>query len=130
MTAPDDTAAGRPRAGDPAEAEPPGDAPIEARPARAARLRIALAVVTRDRAELLAETLPLMLEQTRPADRCLIVAARQEDVAPVVERFADRIEIQLVDGGLSRQRNAALAAARDDCDAIVFFADDFRAQLG
>jgi GT2 family glycosyltransferase len=86
--------------------------------------RIAVAVATTGRAQLLRETLPIMLDQDRKADRVVVVGVTPADVEGLAS-LDHAVETLLAERGLPRQRNAALAATKHDCDAIVFFDDDF-----
>lgn len=86
--------------------------------------RIAIAIATTGRAKVLADTVPLMLTQTRAPDRVVVVAVQPSDVAGL-EAVAPQAEVLYAPRGLCAQRNVALAATQSDCDVIVFFDDDF-----
>lgn len=83
------------------------------------RLRIAVGIVTTGRAAVLAETLEELRRQTRPPDRLVVCGAAAADVAGI-----DPALVMLAPRGLTRQRNAVLAAV-PECDLLVFFDDDF-----
>jgi hypothetical protein len=87
------------------------------------RMKIAVAVATTGRAHVLHQTVPAMLAQTRLADRVIIAAVVNEDVAGIQD-VAPSVEVVLARRGLPAQRNAALLAAHN-CDAVLFFDDDF-----
>lgn len=87
-------------------------------------MRLAVAIATVGRADLLRRTLRHTLHQSRPPDRMLIVGASEADVAGLAQVYP-AAEILLTGRGLPRQRNAALDALAGDCDAVVFFDDDF-----
>ncbi len=86
-------------------------------------MRIAVGIATRGRAPILLETLTELDRQTRPADRILVSYAAPEDIAGVTERFPG-VEFLTGASGLPAQRNRILDAVAD-CDAVVFFDDDF-----
>lgn len=87
-------------------------------------MRIAVAVASVGRSELLSRTLPYMLAQTRPADRAIVIGAEPADIAGLSEAFPN-VDFATAARGLPRQRNAALDALAGDCDVVVFFDDDF-----
>ena len=84
-------------------------------------LRIAVGIVTVDRASVLAETLAQLRCQTRPPDRLIVCGRAAGDVAGIAP---DAAELITAPRGMTRQRNAVLDAAAD-CDVLVFFDDDF-----
>lgn len=86
-------------------------------------MRIAVGIATRGRAPILLETLAELDRQARPADRILVSHATPEDVAGVTDRFPG-VEFLTGASGLPAQRNRILDAI-GDCDAVVFFDDDF-----
>ncbi len=86
-------------------------------------MRIAIGIATRGRAPILLETLTELDRQTRRADRILVSYATADDVAGVAGRFPG-VEFLTGASGLPAQRNRILEAVAD-CDAIVFFDDDF-----
>lgn len=87
-------------------------------------MRIAVAIATTGRAALLKQTVPKMLAQTRAPDRFLVAAAAPGDVEGLAD-IDPRIEILIAPRGASAQRNAAMKHLRGQCDAVVFFDDDF-----
>jgi hypothetical protein len=87
-------------------------------------VRIAIAIATTGRAELLRQTASTMLAQTRAPDRFVIVGAAPEDIAGLSD-IDPRIETLLGPRGLPAQRNAALSKLNGACDAVVFFDDDY-----
>jgi hypothetical protein len=98
------------------------DAPMLATSVKPMRLAIAIASVGRP--EVLAEVAPHWLAQSRPADRVMVVAVSPSDVNDLADRFAG-IEVTFAKKGLPAQRNAALDALADDADVVVFFDDDY-----
>ncbi|MFL1461164.1 glycosyltransferase family 2 protein [Roseococcus sp. DSY-14] len=86
-------------------------------------MRMAIGIATRGRAPILLETLAELDRQHRPADRILVSYAAPGDVAGVAERFPG-VEFLTGASGLPAQRNRILDAVAD-CDAVVFFDDDF-----
>jgi GT2 family glycosyltransferase len=87
-------------------------------------MRIAIAIATTGRAELLRQTVPTMLAQTRAPDLFLIAGAAPDDIAGLGD-LDPRIEAILAPRGLPAQRNAALNTLKGRCDVVVFFDDDF-----
>ncbi|MDM0113963.1 glycosyltransferase [Variovorax sp. J22R133] len=87
-------------------------------------LKIAIAIATAGRRELLADTVRFLARQSRPADELLICPARPEDLEPAcLEGFPSPTRIVSGPIGLPAQRNALIDAT--DADVIVFFDDDF-----
>jgi GT2 family glycosyltransferase len=84
-------------------------------------LRIAVGIATAGRPAVLAETVAELRRQTRPPDRLIVCGAAPGDLAGIDPGEAEQM---LAPRGLTVQRNALLAAAAD-CDALVFFDDDF-----
>jgi GT2 family glycosyltransferase len=90
-------------------------------------MKIAVAVATAGRPEILAQTLQRLNDQTRVADRIVVCPAKPSDfVAPAGSGPSD---FTVVHGrpGLPAQRNSLLKASQD-MDVVVFFDDDFFAQ--
>jgi GT2 family glycosyltransferase len=87
-------------------------------------LQIAVGIASSGRPDILAATLERLLRQRRRAARTIVSLAAESDLADA-ERFR-AMGVEIVTGlrGLTRQRNALLALARD-CDLIAFFDDDF-----
>ncbi|MEM7545963.1 MAG: glycosyltransferase [Pseudomonadota bacterium] len=84
------------------------------------RLIIAVAIATRGRADTLAELIPHLAAQTRPADMLVFSAERPSDLGDLT--MGERI---FGSPGVSAQRNRALKAVAKRADIIVFFDDDF-----
>lgn len=87
-------------------------------------MRIAIAIATTGRADVLRQTAPLMLAQTRAPDAFLLAGAAPEDVRGL-DALDPRIETLIAPRGLPAQRNAALARLKGACDVVIFFDDDF-----
>jgi len=87
-------------------------------------LRIAVGVATSGRPAILAQTIGLLLSQSRKADEILICPARESDADPT--GWNNDPAVRLVHGqpGLPAQRNTLLAAS-GSADVVVFFDDDF-----
>lgn len=85
-------------------------------------LRIAVGIPTRGRAGILGETLRELRRQTRPPHRILVCHVDPGDVPD--RAAAPGVEFLRESAGACAQRNA-IVAALDDCDAVVFFDDDF-----
>jgi GT2 family glycosyltransferase len=88
-------------------------------------MRIAVAVATRGRGEMLVHLLNRLKAQTRPPDLVCISGVEECDVTAA--RAAVGLPLSIVFGppGLTAQRNTAVRAVADRADAIVFFDDDF-----
>lgn len=86
------------------------------------KTRIAVAIATSGRPEILRQTVSLLSEQRRPADRILICPAQDGDVD--ILSLPSHVEVVQSSRGLPRQRNALLRACKD-IDLITFFDDDF-----
>lgn len=87
-------------------------------------LRIAVAVATLGRPELVARTVARLASQTRPADLVIVSAVSEADVRGLAEAAPDA-RLLLGDQGSCRQRNHALDEIGSDADVVVFFDDDF-----
>ena len=87
-------------------------------------MRIAVGIASSDRPDVLYRTLEALSRQSRSADRTLLSLGSERDISNAASVRASGVEIILGDRGLTRQRNALLAAARD-CDLMAFFDDDF-----
>jgi hypothetical protein len=85
-------------------------------------LRIAVGIATVGRPQLLRASLDELVRQSRPPERVVICAPCADEVGPAADD--GKIEVVLGPRGLTRQRNAILDRVRD-CDAVVFFDDDF-----
>lgn len=91
--------------------------------AQARPIRLAVGIATVGRPQILIETIRDLMAQSRPAERIIVCPGSGKDAEGLAETFP---EVEIVEGGrgLTRQRNAILAAAKD-ADVIVFFDDDF-----
>jgi glycosyltransferase involved in cell wall biosynthesis/peptidoglycan/xylan/chitin deacetylase (PgdA/CDA1 family) len=89
---------------------------------------VSAAVVTRNRAELLARTLPTVLRQDLPADRFEVVVVddgSSDGTAQLLAEHADRPGLRVIRQdrrGIAAARNVAIDAARGD--VVVFLDDD------
>lgn len=84
---------------------------------------LAVGIATTGRPSILLRTIEIVSQQARPADRIVVCPAKPEDIEGLTERFPD-VEIVYGGRGLPRQRNEILRNITD-CDAVVFFDDDF-----
>lgn len=94
--------------------------PPSGQPAASGKLAVGIATV--GRAATLRRTLDFIRVQTRCPDRIVVCAPQASDVAGLEE--ASDITLIVGPRGLPTQRNAVLDALQD-CDAVVFFDDDF-----
>lgn len=91
---------------------------------QAARLKIAIAIATAGRREVVAEAIGLLARQSRMADELLICPAKDEDFDPMCLRaYAGEVRVLRGPVGLPLQRNVLLDAC--DADVVIFFDDDF-----
>jgi hypothetical protein len=89
------------------------------------RLRIAIAIATADRREVLSETVTWLHGQTRPADGFYICPACDDDLDPAcLADFPSPTHVVAGERGLPAQRNAILRQLQD-YDLVIFFDDDF-----
>ncbi|MDM0043335.1 glycosyltransferase family 2 protein [Variovorax dokdonensis] len=87
-------------------------------------LKIAVAIATAGRREVLADTIRWMARQSRPAQELLVCPARPADLdAACLEDFPWPTRVVSGPIGLPAQRNALIDAT--DADLVVFFDDDF-----
>ena len=86
--------------------------------------RIAVAICSAGRPDILREALPHLAAQTRAPDRILFVVPSEADMPFDPASALPRAERVIAPKGLPRQRNAALDLV-GDCDAILFLDDDF-----
>jgi GT2 family glycosyltransferase len=87
-------------------------------------LKIAIAIATAGRREVLADTVRFLARQTRRPDELLICPARTEDLdLGCLDDFPCPVQIAAGPVGLPAQRNALIDAT--SADVIVFFDDDF-----
>ncbi|NYF79931.1 glycosyltransferase family 2 protein [Granulicella arctica] len=87
------------------------------------RLRLVLAIATRGRPAILADTLAALEFQTRKPDALLIAYPEPQDVEGIASRFP-QARLLLSQPGLTRQRNTILNAL-PTTDLLVFLDDDF-----
>lgn len=85
--------------------------------------RVAIAVATTGRAEVVRTMARYFVDQSRPADAIVVSAATPSDVEGLAEAYP-QIEIVFGPKGSSHQRNTAMRVLKDRCDAVVFFDDD------
>jgi GT2 family glycosyltransferase len=85
--------------------------------------RLVVGIATRGRPSILAETVAFLAKQERQPDRIFVAFHEPVDVgeAPVQFPHVTYVQTEL---GLTRQRNAILALARDN-DILLFIDDDF-----
>lgn len=88
------------------------------------RPRIAIGIASTGRPGILAQTLPLLDEQTETAERVLLAIASPSDMPAELPDLACPVEELPGPKGLTRQRNRILDAA-GDVDAVVFLDDDY-----
>jgi GT2 family glycosyltransferase len=87
-------------------------------------LKIAIAIATAGRREVLSDTIRFLALQSRRAEELLICPARPEDVDLAgLDGFPCPVRIVCGSIGSSAQRNALIEAT--DADVVVFFDDDF-----
>ncbi|MBU6406830.1 MAG: glycosyltransferase [Alphaproteobacteria bacterium] len=96
----------------------------EAKRPTADKVRVAIAVATTGRPEILKSMTGFLVAQSVPAELIIVSAAAENDVQGL-KRDHPQIEIVFGPKGSSHQRNTALRALKDRCDAVVFFDDDF-----
>ena len=90
------------------------------------RLKIAIAIATAGRREVLCDTIRHLARQTRAAEELLVCPARPTDIdLGCLEGFPCPTRVVSGPIGLPAQRNALIAAT--DADVVVFFDDDFLA---
>ena len=88
------------------------------------RLKIAIAIATAGRREVLCDTIRFLTRQSRPADELLICPARPDDLDPAcLEGFPCPVRVITGPIGSSAQRNVLIESS--DADVMVFFDDDF-----
>ncbi|CAN5915417.1 glycosyltransferase [soil metagenome] len=87
-------------------------------------LKIAIAIATAGRREVLSDTIRFIARQSRPADELLICPAKPDDIDPrCVCDFPSLVKVISGPIGLPAQRNVLIEACSSDL--IVFFDDDF-----
>jgi GT2 family glycosyltransferase len=87
-------------------------------------LSIAIGIATRGRPAILAEMIAELTRQTRPPEAIIVCYVTDDDVGDLPVRRPDILFLK-AEAGLPRQRNAILAAARED--VVLFLDDDFLA---
>ncbi|MGJ7511015.1 glycosyltransferase [Variovorax sp. GT1P44] len=98
--------------------------PLSALETRPERLKIAIAIATAGRRDVVAETIGLLANQSRMADELLVCPAREEDLDPACLRaYGGEVRVLRGPVGLPLQRNVLLDAT--DADVVIFFDDDF-----
>ncbi|MBC7603515.1 MAG: glycosyltransferase [Ramlibacter sp.] len=94
--------------------------------AQARPVKIAIAIATAGRREVVAETIALLAGQSRLADELLICPARDEDFDEAcLDRYPGKARVFRGPIGSSPQRNVLLDAAEAEADVVIFFDDDF-----
>jgi len=87
------------------------------------RTNLVVGIPTRGRPLILAETIAFLAAQKRQPDKIVVAYAELADIGEAAARFPHVTFLQ-AELGLTRQRNAILAVARDS-DMLVFIDDDF-----
>jgi GT2 family glycosyltransferase len=89
------------------------------------RLDIVVGIATAGRKAILSKSIDLLARQSRAVDRLMISRMSESDVdETVLQRFPAPTLVLDGKAGLTAQRNAILAAAKN-ADIVVFFDDDF-----
>ncbi len=89
-----------------------------------ARLKIAIAIATAGRRDVVAEMIGLLANQSRMAEELLICPARDEDFDQACLRaYSGEVRVLYGPVGLPPQRNVLLDAT--EADVVIFFDDDF-----
>ena len=108
----------------------PGQSSLEQPPPARTELTISVAVVTRNRAQLLRTALQSLVEQVRPPDQVVVVDNASADDTPAVARsFARQLNLTLLREetvGIPQARNKALEHCTGDL--VAFFDDDCKAE--
>ncbi|MGI4777615.1 MAG: glycosyltransferase family 2 protein [Janthinobacterium lividum] len=87
-------------------------------------LKIAIAIATAGRRDILSETIRFLANQSRPADELLICPAKEIDLdIACLDKFPSPSKVVSGPVGASAQRNVLINAST--ADVIVFFDDDF-----
>ena len=87
-------------------------------------LKIAIAIATAGRREVVAETIGLLADQSRTADELLICPATEQDFDPeCLQSYPGSARVLRGPVGSSPQRNVLLDATQ--ADVVIFFDDDF-----
>ena len=85
-------------------------------------LRVAIGIATRERPDILTETLDDLSRQLRLPDRIVVSCVGEIDVARVA--VGPKVEVLMGPAGSCHQRNTILDALMD-CDIVLFLDDDF-----
>jgi predicted nucleotidyltransferase len=99
-----------------------GVPPFEHAPPVKTELTVSVAIVTRNRAQLLGVVLQSLVEQERPPDQVVVVDNASSDETPAVNTFATRLNLKLVREeriGIPFARNTALKYCTGDIVAVV-----------
>jgi glycosyltransferase involved in cell wall biosynthesis/GT2 family glycosyltransferase len=88
-------------------------------------MRLAVAIATRGRGDMLVHLLNRLKLQTRAPDIVCVSGVEESDVTAARTATGLPLRIAFGPGGLTAQRNTAVRDVLDDADAIVFFDDDF-----
>ena len=87
------------------------------------QIRLVVGIATRSRPTILAETIAFLAKQERQPDQIVVAYAEPVDIGDAPGQFPQVTFIQ-TPLGLTRQRNAILALARNN-DILLFLDDDF-----
>ena len=87
-------------------------------------MRIAVAIATTGRPNIVDQTAPRWAGQTRPYDRLVFSLAGEGDLGPVA-RALPGADVLTGPKGLTKQRNRILDHLGSDCDLVVFGDDDY-----
>ena len=108
----------------------PGQPSLEHPPPARTELTISVAVVTRNRAQLLRTALQSLVDQVRPPDQVVVVDNASADDTPAVARsFAGQLNLTLLREetvGIPQARNKAIEHCTGDL--VAFFDDDCKAE--
>ncbi len=87
-------------------------------------MRIAVAIATAGRPDVVIHALKHIAAQSRPADRIVVIGSEQADLPPSIQHDPSVTSL-LGTRGSTFQRNAGLELLEPETDAIIFFDDDF-----
>lgn len=89
-------------------------------------MRVAVAICSVNRPEVLAQGLRWLRRQTLPPSEVLLVVSNPTDL-PAPERMPDDLPLRVAyaSKGLTRQRNRAIELLQHRCDVVFFMDDDF-----
>ena len=91
-------------------------------------MKIAVAIATTGRPNVVAKTLLRLARQTRAPDQVLVVGAADADLPS--RKDSGDVQLILSDRGSSKQRNHALDLLGAEFEIVVFFDDDFVPERG